>query len=278
MIRWCVLVVMAALGGQASAGNETEPSASAASQAVYRMGLSGDIVIDTEGNVRDYTLNNQKLTPEIAALVDNSVRKWRFEPILVDGRPVNAKTRLRMLLEAQHQGDIYQVRVSSIAFGAPERDNRNLRPPNYPMVAARAGVEAIVVLVLRLNAEGRVTDSYPESTSLSGTGPERIVQQWRTIFEDNAMAAAKRWRFSITETVDGKPAMDSAVRIPVEYRLMHSRSKEWEAMVPVSGPSRIPAWGRAWETPQSTAALSDGQAQSLTSGFKLKDPIVGNYL
>ncbi len=257
------------------AANQATPAESA-SQTVYRMGLSGDIVIDTVGNVREYKLKNEQIAPAVADIVDKSIRKWRFEPILVDGIAVNARTSLYLDIEAEPIGDNYRVKLSRIFFGAPTRDLSKLKPPKYPWLAQQAGIEARVVLVLRLDAKGQVIDLYPERTSLSGTGPDKIVQQWRTMFEDNAMEAAKKWKFEITEALADKPATNSVVRIPVEYRF--SGFEQWQAMIPVDGPSRIPPWGRSWQPESSPATLRNGETQSLTSSFKLKDALIGTYL
>lgn len=269
MKNWIFTILLSAAGLAAAAETPAQP--------VYTKQLSGDIVIDVEGNVRNYELKDADLTPQLREIVDRSIRHWRFEPVVVDGKPVNAKTSMRLQIEAKPIAEGYAIKVDSIVFGSPTRDQSKLKPPRYPWVAQQGGVEALVVLVLRLDAEGRVTDLYPEQTSLSGSGPEKIVQQWRRMFEDNAMEAARRWRFEIKETVDGRPVADSAVRIPVEYRL--GKANGWTtALIPTGGPSRIPAWGRVWQPAATPAALRQGESLSLTSAFKLKNSPVGSYL
>ena len=60
---------------------------------VLEMSADGEIRIAPDGHVTDYKLKST-LSPTIAALVDRNVRSWRFEPIVVDGNPVAAKTAL----------------------------------------------------------------------------------------------------------------------------------------------------------------------------------------
>lgn len=277
MGKYCVLVALAAaIGGQAMAEDKVLQPAEQPSPLVYQRAITGDIVIGPDGHVRDYKLKNEEITPAVADVIDRSILKWRFEPILVDGKPVNAKTSLQINIQAEPVGNDYRVKLSGVSFGAPTRDLSNLKPPKYPWLAQQAGIEALVVLVLRLDANGQVTDLYPERTSLSGTGPDKIVQQWRTMFENNAMAVARKWNFEIKEALEGKPAAVSAVRIPIEYRL--TGLDKWQAMIPVGGPSRIPSWGRSWQPEPAQAVLRNGEAQSLTSNFKLKDALVGTYL
>ena len=57
----------------------------------------GDVQIGADGHVLNYTLKN-KLAPVISALVDKNVRKWTFDPVLIDGKPVIAKTSVHSSL------------------------------------------------------------------------------------------------------------------------------------------------------------------------------------
>lgn len=254
-----------------------EPSVAADKAATYGIEVEGDLYIGTDGSVRDYKLQSRDLTPEIAAAVDKRIRDWRFEPILVDGQPVVAKTKLKLQLQAEPIAEGYRLRVASIGFGGPQLNRPKLAPPRYPESALRAGVEADVTLVLRLDQNGRVTEAEAEQTSLSGKGPERIMREWAEIFEKNALSTARRWSFQLTEEVGGETAAMTSVRIPVKYRM--SGREGWRAMVPV-GPRKPLPWADA-ETGLASVApvdLKDGETQSLDSRFKLKDKMVGTLL
>ncbi|HEX7768706.1 MAG TPA: hypothetical protein VF422_01620, partial [Dokdonella sp.] len=161
------------------------------------MVADGEVRIDAEGRVSDYGLSSE-LTPEIAALVDRSVRRWRFEPILQDGRPVIAKTALRIRLLAKRStddSDNYTVSIASVEFGAPRRSSAG-KPPSYPRLAASARLGAKVLLLLRIDDTGKVVEALPYQTSLGArTRSERDAEAWRELFERAGIAAAKTWKY-----------------------------------------------------------------------------------
>lgn len=161
--------------------------------ATYEMVANGEVQIGPDGRVSDYRLKSE-LVPSVAELVNRSVRRWRFEPILQDGRPVIAKTGLRIRLTAERaadDADKYVVRVAGVELGAPERSSGG-EPPRYPDRAARAGLNAKVMLALRLDQTGRVVEAVPYQTSLgAGSRTEGAARKWRGIFEQASIAAAK---------------------------------------------------------------------------------------
>jgi hypothetical protein len=250
-------------------------------QATYEMEAKGEIEIGADGSVHDYRLKS-KLNPAIAAIVDRNVRGWKFEPIVVDGKPVIGKTMMRLALSASPAGgdDEYRLKVENVWFGEPERPHA-MKPPKYPMNAVYARLGAKVILVLRLDADGNVVDILPEQTSLTASGREGVAEKWRREFEKASMAAAKQWKFDTTERVNGQP-VGLSVRVPITYTLTDGHKSDvdgkWQAFVP--GPLRpIP-----WVTPGTVAAqsdrdmLKDGDARPLNSRFKLKDHVIGTTL
>lgn len=257
---------MAALAGKPAADIEME--------------VGGKIAVGPDGLVRDYKLTSE-LPAAVAGLVERNVRSWKFEPILVDGKPVIAETRLRMVLHGTPVGeDRYTLKVENVWFGEPERAH-DMKPPRYPTVAARAGLGAKVVLVLKLDADGNVVDVLAEQTSLDKrTRSEQVADKWRRVFEQASVAAAKKWKFTPGETVNGE-AVGSLVRVPVTFWVGGSPkddSGRWKAYVP--GPvNPIP-----WVTEDSMASqaerdrLRDGDAQPLSSRFKLAEDVVGTTL
>lgn len=244
------------------------------------MEVGGKIAVGPDGLVRDYTLTS-KLPAAVAELVERNVRSWKFEPILVDGKPVIAETRLRMVLHGTPVGeDSYTLKVENVWFGEPERAH-DMKPPRYPAEAARAGLGAKVVLVLKLDADGNVVDVLAEQTSLDmRTHSEQVAEKWRRVFEQASVAAARKWKFTPGETVNGE-AVGSLVRVPTTFRMGDSRkddSGKWQAYVP--GPiNPIP-----WVTEDSVASqagrdrLQDGDTQPLSSRFKLVGDVVGTTL
>jgi periplasmic protein TonB len=76
---------------------------------------------------------------------------------------------------------------------APHSDPKNpVPPPLYPMGAKRNQEEGTVVLLLTIDAQGRVIESQVDKTS----GYDRL--------DEAAMSGSKTWKL-IPGTVDGKP-------------------------------------------------------------------------
>lgn len=228
MAVFCSVLTMAPAIAADEPKQKTQPS--------YALSTEGSITIDVDGLVREYRLDRgDKIPPEIAANLDRGIKKWRLEPIMVDGRAVNAKTAMKLDMEIDPYQEGYRMKVTNVSFGTPTQKSASLKPPKYPKLAQRAGIQARVVLVLALDVNGEVVRAVPEQVSLSGTGREKIVQEWRQIFEESALVAARRWKFTINETFEGKAPQETLVRIPVDYQL--GDEPHWMALYPVKMPS-----------------------------------------
>jgi len=276
-----IALALVLVGGAAVAATPGQRPEVVQTQATYEITVDGDLQIGTEGRVTDFKLRSRDVTADIAALVDKQVRSWRFEPILVDGRAVNAKTSLALQLTLSPIAGGYTLHVANVRFGNPVRRSRNLRPPTYPMVARRGGVGAEVTLILTVDGDGHVSEVDVESTSLSGKGPHQVMVQWADLFESSAKMAAHRWSFDMTEAIDGHPT-GTRVRVPVLF-IMEGMESKWTAWVPVPRPGH-------YAEPDDDDAGDDGarladagsprsqEPQALDSRFHLKDDVIGRAL
>jgi len=248
------------------------------------MSADGQIQIGPDGSVTDYRLDS-KLPPAVAELVDKDVRRWQFEPILADGKPVVAKTAMHLGLRAEPAGeakDSYRMHIVEIRFGEPKRSG-SMRPPHYPKEAVIAHLGARVMLAVRLGADGQATDVQAYQTSLDARPrSESDAEHWRAMFERASIDAAKSWRYNMTETVNGK-TVGSSVLVPVVFsvHVLGSQSDApgtWKAYLP--GPKHPAPWMDS-DRLAATGDLSnlrDDEAVSLDSPFKLKDDVVGKAL
>lgn len=272
---FAALLLGCAIAGQAIAVEAPVPD-SRPPDASYMLSASGELFLAPDGTVADVKLaRNRGLTPEIAALVESRVRTWRFEPVLVDGKAITAKTRLNLELRAEPVAGGYRLRVQGLGFGNPVRNTNQMRPPEYPRAARVAGLEAQVVVVATLDADGNVAEATVGSTSLSMTGSPKVLGRWATLFEKAALAAAKQWKFQLTEVVDGRTIARTSVSVPIEYRIRYDNMPEgWHQLVPVPGRGTGDA-----ETRMAMASLAQGgQPQALDPRFKLKDAVVDTLL
>ena len=134
--------------------------------AFYELNVEGEVRIAPDGHVNDYRIKNELAAP-VAALVRKNVLAWHFDPILVDGKAVEAKTAMHLQLHTESAGntDEFVVRIASIDFGTPTRSS-SVRPPRYPGAAIEARLGAKVVLSARLDETGKVVEAVPYQTSL----------------------------------------------------------------------------------------------------------------
>ncbi|WP_368563109.1 hypothetical protein [Pseudoxanthomonas sp. UTMC 1351] len=266
-----ILLLLFLVSAAAQAQQDAKPTLS--------MTVTGHIEIAPDGSLHTYQLDKDKgLPPAVQQLVEQNLRGWTFEPITVDGRPVIARTRLRLMLSAEEVTGGYQLKVENVWFGEPTRSSK-MRPPQYPMQAAYAGLGARVILVLKLDASGKVIDVHSEQTSLGAiTKNEKQAEEWRAVFEKVSVAAARRWKFDVTEIIEGAPVETSSVRVPVDFEMMGSTSKNrWRGYVP--GPRRPAPW--VADEVAATHAIDNlgaNDTQPLDSRFKLKTQVVGVLL
>ncbi len=276
-IRTTLMLLALGLAGLTGSTQGADTPPAPKPTAVFEMKVRGDIEIDTEGHVRSQQLKGE-FSPAVAQLIENNVRSWHFEPIQVDGRPVIARTRVSLLLEATPlEGGSYRLKVLNLIFGAPE-SLYALAPPRYPEQAGRAGLGAKVIMLLKLDADGNVVDTHAIQTSLSATGNERFARKWRLQFEKASAMAARRWKFNPAEKINGTN-IDSTVRVPIVFSMGSYRgedtSADWRAFFP--GPINPSSWlGIDPRSEMSNLAeLKEGEAQPLASRFKPTESIIG---
>jgi hypothetical protein len=269
-------IALAVLGLSASLAG-----AAATAKPEYEMDANGELQIGTDGEVIYYRMNSQ-LAGNLAAIVDKDVRRWRFEPIVVDGHAVVAKTKMRLHLKAEPigNGDNFSVRIVEVVYGEPKRTGR-MKPPRYPPAAVHAGLGAKVVLSVNIDASGDVVAIEPYQTSLSKSfSNDREADRWRQEFERSSILAANAWKFDLTQSFNGK-AIGSTVLVPVDYALVPMGARldaRWKSYVP--GPAHTASWVRDSRMAGNidVSSLGDGEARPIESRFHLKDDVIGKAL
>jgi hypothetical protein len=242
---------------------------------------SGEIVIGPDGAVLSHALD-PGLQPQVRELVEKNIRTWRFDPILVEGRAVKARTRMNLELSAlPNAAGNYVLRVERAWFGAPRASADN-RPPRYPREALEARISAKLLLLARIDEQGRVVDVHPYQTSLDReTRTDDAAKRWRRQFERAGIATVSKWRFDPGEEIGGQ-LVGGSVMVPIYFQITppggsRTAMESWRAYFP--GPvSPAP-----WVTDSSLVgldpdALRDGDALPLDSRFRLVSDVIGKAL
>lgn len=247
--------------------------AAAQGDAEFELRIEGRIEIGPDGRVIEYDIDEDETSEPVESLVAAAVSRWRFEPIIEDGRPVIGVTEMRLQLAAVPLEEDYQLRIDSVAFG-PESER--LTPPRYPERLLREDVGGKVVLVLRVMPDGHVARVHVERVGLTRDGRGGDPARWRTALGEAAAEAAMQWSFDGFEIVDGNPR-GSDVRIPVEFSI--GERGEWTELAQHRGESTPAPW---LDVPQVAAADEGSSGPAVTgpldSRFRLKTKVVGTIL
>lgn len=237
---------------------------------VLELAAVGMLDVGPDGSVLDYTLEND-LDPAVASLVDRTVGGWRFEPVVEDGKPVIAVTRMRLDLEAVPTGESYVLRVADVSLGVP--DPADMPPPAYPRSALGEDVGAKVTLLIQVDAAGRVQQVHVEQVSMTRRLGKR-GDFLRERFADVSREAALGWTFDAVELIDGE-RVAARYRVPVTFE--SGSANDWaERETYIAGPYHPAPWADL--EPTTDRLLAGHEARPLDSRVKLRDEVVGSTL
>lgn len=308
MLKMGMLALLLASAG-AQAGDRL--AVQAAGESVMTMRVDGDLLIDTEGRVKEYSLRTA-LDPKLRQMLDKSIPAWRMTPVLLDGKPVSAKTPMRIVLVATEVPAGFEVRIENVVFApiTPEDykavrefqlaareqgeiitaagevprqpvslTKDSMRPPGYPVGLMRAEVEGMVLLTLRLNPDGTVADVMASQSSLLNVkGRPTLLDKARALLETESIRAAKRWKYKVDAAhPELLEAEDLTVRVPVEFRMSDTElAGTWR--YEFRGPNLPVPWllGKEGDQVVGVSDLANGDQVSGASPFRLSDRSVLN--
>lgn len=313
VIRMAIVSALLAATANVGAQAPVEPGKNEG-ESVLTMRVDGELSIDPDGRVMDYKIGS-KLDPQLQKLVQRVVPSWRFKPILVDGKPVIAKSPMRITLKAEEMAEGYQVKVDNVVFWPTTKEqhaaeepsrrahpgmsvageepeplvwitSKSLSPPSYPSGLMRSGVEGIVLLNIRVNPDGTVAEVFAAQSSLLNVkGRSTLLDRARIMLERNASTAAKRWRFEVAaENPASLSPEDLTVRVPVEY-IMSTSGDPQDALVgkwrhEFRGPNLTAPW--LPDEKASKVGVSDLNGNEMLAGvspFELSDKsVIGKAL
>lgn len=215
--------------------------AQASSTDVFVLGVEGSLTVGADGSVIDVKLDSQAaLGPDAARGYEEHIRGWRFEPVVEDGKPVNAVARMKLSLVAVRKSGAREATfgIRRVWFTDPptmaaeSSAKPKLDRPRYPSGPVRAGVGAKLELLVRLDGEGRVSDVATESMMLLGSAPGTRKGKFSANFRDAAEKAARNWVIPGYEE-------GALVIVPVSF-WPTQKADSWQQVYP--GVVDPPAW------------------------------------
>lgn len=263
MRKACLMLILLVASAVASA----EP-------AYFTTSVEGELTIGPQGEVVDVTLKDADwMGDPVVEGYRQKLRGWRFEPIIEDGRAVQARGEMRLTLVAVRDDEkkTAHFAIRHVHFPDPEAkaqpiERAKFRAPMYPGDAARNGVGAQVILVARVDAAGTPTEIAVEQLHLTGPQPGSHAKRIASQFARASTAAAKHWTLNGVEP-------GSLVHLPIKYTppAFSPPRGGWERIYPVS--MEVPDWvEQARQAEQRVLALAEDGSPS-TSRLQLLTPL-----
>jgi len=248
--------------------------------------LTGKIVVAPDGSVRSYAIDQpEKLPPAVNGLIANSVPRWKFEPTLLDGKPVAAEAKMsfRVVVKPVGTGN-FSIGISGAEFGQGNPGEsisfKDRVKPVYPPEAAHARISGTVYLLLRVGRHGQVADAVAEQVNMTVLGSDAELERWRQLLAKSALRAARQWTFNPPTSGKGVDAEYWLARVPVNFSMridgmLQGKSYgQWQAYVP--GPRQPVPWFDDKQMASTSAdALPDGDIQQVDQGLRLTSPLNG---
>lgn len=226
------------------------------------MVVTGTITVGPDGGVQSYMVHElDKLPPAARQIVQATVPRWRFVPVIANGKAVTVEAGMSLRIIADMIDRTHaRVRVAGAEFGCeagraldllPEACPKgstvsyvHRRPPQYPLDALRARVGGEVFLAIRIGRDGRVTEVAAQQVNLY----ERTdaPTHYRRVLADASMDAARRWRFNVPTTGPNADKDHWVVQVPVTYWIGMPGSAptrhygQWNTYIP--GPVQDVPW------------------------------------
>ncbi|WP_457395758.1 hypothetical protein, partial [Roseateles sp. P5_E1] len=156
-------------------------------QAEASMVLTGQIDIGTDGQVEAFQIDKRgQVNDAIARFVEGAVQAWRFQPVLVDGQAVKARSPVSLRLGGRINPDGGQ-QVTLLAASFQQYDptatddvtRLKMPPPAYPEDVYRAGGRGDVLLLVQVGRDGKVMDVATEQVNLRVIANEAAMRQMR---------------------------------------------------------------------------------------------------
>ncbi|MDX1442214.1 MAG: energy transducer TonB [Gammaproteobacteria bacterium] len=187
-----------ASSGAAESGGETRSiqpvrmEAPEYPRSALRRGEEGYVVIEftvqTDGSTTDLEVIESEPRNTFDREAMRAVSRWRFEPALRDGRPV--QTRLQHTIEFNlndDQGSLIPAQRETYALVGRDVKPVAMPQPDYPRYAVRRKLEGEVLVAFSVTPEGR-----PANIEVLDADP-------RGAFEEEVLRTVEQWRFEPVE-------------------------------------------------------------------------------
>lgn len=189
---------------------------------VLVMRVDGEIEVDPQGKVASHQLKTE-VTEDIRALLAKAINRWTFTPPVVDDKPAQVRSSMRVTLTAQKVDSGYLVRLDEAKFGAPDKIPvkgfwviHKMKPGvQHPGVA----VDALVPVQFLIAPNGDVLDAFVQRCMIQARTPGMDNARVCSMIERNAIRAVRGWKARY-EPAPGEsmPTEPASGTLPLHFR------------------------------------------------------------
>jgi outer membrane biosynthesis protein TonB len=216
--------------------------------------VTGSIVVAPDGHVAGYAIDKADRVPTVVRkLLAQAIPSWSFEPVLRDGKAVEARSNMTLRIVAKPRDDgkvSIGVAGAQFASDGPTSDDityRYKKPPVYPRDAAMESASATVFILLSVDRQGKVDDVATEQVNLKTRGSPHQMDRWRKLFSNAALAAARHWTFNMPTSGDLAGREHVLAQVAVNFQITgnllafeHYTYGKWQPYIP--GPRQPIPW------------------------------------
>ena len=214
-----------------------------------------------------------------------------FEPVVIDGKPSEARTNMTIRVVASPASDgnyslvIQGANFSGSKVSTAEKLRIKTRTGIGPLIRVMmsTGATGEVYVALKIGPDGKVQDGVIEQVNLTVLGTDKQMEDARVALGDSSLALVRKWTFSVPTQGEsaGKPYWSGVLPIFFDGLDSSGPSQQygrWRAYVP--GPCAAVPWrdseegGSNMEHRCEIDALPEGEFTLDSSGPKLLTPLM----
>lgn len=165
--------------------------------------LSINTILDlgADGSVENVSVHEPQLLPHVATAVANTIRRMRFDPVIVDGSPRRVRTSALFRVGFEGSDTQRKLLVGLIEFGLPVAIEALY--PRFPEGAQARGHGAEVWLLVEVDDSGKVLAAEPAAVVLSAlpraSGDDREREASVNEFIEMAQQTVRLWNIRMVE-------------------------------------------------------------------------------
>ncbi len=165
---------------------------------------------DVQGRVSRVLMYSSK-DPLLVQPAIDAVKQWVYEPLYVDGKPVEAVFTVHVRFKLKEKMERKTGQAGGVAGGLLESGKSGSAPrlikkvePVYPEEAKKALVQGVVILEVTTDTQGNVSTV-------------KVLESESSLLNQSAIDAVKRWKYEVVRR-GGEPVPFS-FKVTITYKL-----------------------------------------------------------